>query len=72
VRAPVNLEDVAVARAALPALGDLESNLPELIPALLAVEGNEKEKLTKRARSNGRINSTAPKAKARRKSARRS
>src|SRR5215469_10805453 len=39
VRAPVDLEDVAVARAALPALGDLESNLPELVPALLAAEG---------------------------------
>ena len=38
LRAPVNLEDVAVARAALPALGDLEANLPELVPALLAAE----------------------------------
>ncbi len=82
VRAPVNLEDVAVARAALPALGDLESNLPELIPALLAVEGEDTKKLAKRARSNGRINSTAPGKrnsaatgvgkKARRKAARRS
>ena len=36
LRARVDLEDVAVARAALPALGDLEANLPELIPALLA------------------------------------
>jgi predicted amidohydrolase len=35
LRTQVDLEDVAVARAALPALGDLEANLPELIPALL-------------------------------------
>lgn len=35
LRADVDLEDVAVARAALPALGDLEANLPELVPALL-------------------------------------
>jgi predicted amidohydrolase len=38
LRARVDLEDVAVARAALPALGDLEANLPELIPVLLAHE----------------------------------
>ena len=37
LRADVDLEDVAVARAALPALGDLEANLPELAPALLNV-----------------------------------
>jgi len=36
LHARVDLEDVAVARAALPALGDLEANLPELVPALLA------------------------------------
>jgi len=35
LRADVNLEDVAVARAALPALGDLEASLPELVPSLL-------------------------------------
>jgi len=34
VRAAVNLEDVGVARAALPALGDLESNLAELTDQL--------------------------------------
>lgn len=38
LRARVDLEDVVVARAALPALGDLEANLPELIPVLLAHE----------------------------------
>ncbi|HXM19497.1 MAG TPA: nitrilase-related carbon-nitrogen hydrolase [Candidatus Tumulicola sp.] len=34
LRARINLHDVAVARAALPALGDLESNLPELLASL--------------------------------------
>jgi len=34
VRAAVNFEDVTVARAALPALGDLEANLSELIRQL--------------------------------------
>lgn len=39
VRASVNLEDVIVARAALPALGDLEANLPELTAQLNSVDG---------------------------------
>jgi len=43
LRGRVDLEDVAVARAALPALGDLEANLPELIPVLLAHEPLEKK-----------------------------
>ncbi len=34
VRAAVDFDDVAVARAALPALGDLEGNLPELLASL--------------------------------------
>lgn len=61
LRAPVDLEDVAVARTALPALGDLESNLPELVPALLAAADDEHRKSAARA-VNGRPNSTARKA----------
>ncbi len=58
LRAPVNLEDVAVARAALPALGDLEANLPELVPALLAIEA-EDGRASGAGKKNGRIHSTA-------------
>ena len=54
----MNLEDVAVARAALPALGDLETNLPELVPALLAIEA-EDGRASGAGKKNGRINSTA-------------
>lgn len=68
VRAPVDLEDVAVARAALPALGDLESNLPELIPALLAAEG---EGGGSGGSPNGRARRPATKSRAVKKKARR-
>jgi len=53
VRASVNLEDVAVARAGLPALGDLESNLAELT-----------EQLGERApKGDGRLRPTAARLK---------
>jgi predicted amidohydrolase len=44
LRADIDLEDVAVARAALPALGDLEANLPELVPALLNAPAEARSK----------------------------
>ncbi|MBV8366809.1 MAG: beta-ureidopropionase [Candidatus Eremiobacteraeota bacterium] len=61
VRASVDLEDVAVARAALPALGDLETNLPELVPALLAAEG---ETGARKGSPNGRAAKSAGKSRA--------
>ncbi|MBV8281308.1 MAG: beta-ureidopropionase [Candidatus Eremiobacteraeota bacterium] len=63
LRARVDLEDVAVARAALPALGDLESNLPELIPALLAAEGEERVKSARKPAHNGRATPVRAKQK---------
>jgi predicted amidohydrolase len=44
LRADIDLEDVAVARTALPALGDLEANLPELVPELLRIPARARSK----------------------------
>ena len=50
LRADVNLEDVAVARAALPALGDLEASLPELVPSLLNAPIRQRSERAQKAR----------------------
>jgi hypothetical protein len=54
----------------LPALGDLETNLPELVPALLAIEA-EDGRASGAGKKNGRMTSTAPKPKPRPKAKRR-
>jgi len=55
LRAAIDLEDVAVARAALPALGDLEANLPELVPALLNAPAQARSKRTPPALSKSEL-----------------